>query len=351
MRILFIPPQKGSPSSRYRLTQFAPALAARGHTVEEYYIRPSRHWQSSQSNSLIRNLHNRFATILRLISVVRLWAIAPRYDVIMMNRDLVPETRIRFLEPILARRNPHLIFDIDDAIYLGKRKQKLQQILPHFAWIIAGNETIEKVLQPISHNISVWPSVVNTELYKPAIQRHPGVVRIGWTGSAGPRRDHLPQLRPIMCRLAQIEQFEFIVISDQDPQLAWPGVTTRFFPWTEETEVSTLQWLDIGVMPLFNREFDRAKCGMKAVQYMGIGIPAVVSPIGTNTSIVLDGQTGFHAHTDDEWVEKLLLLIRKPALREQMGRAAYTRVEQHYSINSLLPKMLDIFQQVSGNSK
>ena len=41
----------------------------------------------------------------------------------------------------------------------------------------------------------------------------------------------------------------------------------------------------------------RGTCGMKAIQYMGIGIPAVVSPVGANREIVTDGVTGFHAAT------------------------------------------------------
>ena len=85
---------------------------------------------------------------------------------------------------------------------------------------------------------------------------------------------------------------------------------------------------------------------MKAIQYMGIGIPAVVSPVGANREIVQDGMTGFHAATRAEWVEKLDLLLGDAELRRRLGAAARESVRALYSAESQAPRVAEILRQV-----
>jgi glycosyltransferase involved in cell wall biosynthesis len=87
---------------------------------------------------------------------------------------------------------------------------------------------------------------------------------------------------------------------------------------------------------------------MKAIQYMGIGIPAVVSPVGANREIVPDGITGFHAATAAEWVEKLDLLLNDSNLRQRLGHAARERVRSLYSAESQAPRVAEILRQVAS---
>ena len=90
--------------------------------------------------------------------------------------------------------------------------------------------------------------------------------------------------------------------------------------WRAKTEVDDLQPIDIGVMPLPEDKWSKGKCGAKALQFMGMGIPTVCSPVGVNTEIIQDDQNGFFASTEDEWVDKLSRLLRSAELRRQLGR-------------------------------
>jgi len=266
----------------------------------------------------------------------------------MMNRDIVPEVGVTFVEPWLARRNSRLIFDFDDSIHLGPRGVKLRHILPLFAWITPGNPYLAQFAHEIHKNVSIWPTVVNTGQYTPRTNRKPGPPRIGWSGSTSTARSCLPLLEKPLRELAQTEEFEFIIVCNSDPGIKWAPVKTRFIPWTQETEVSRLQELDMGLMPLRDEPFERGKCGLKAIQYMGVGLPALVSPVGINREIVHDGQTGFHCNNDAEWVNSTRQLLRNPDLRQRMGEAARLRALSRYSVDSLLPKMLHVFKQVAG---
>ena len=41
-------------------------------------------------------------------------------------------------------------------------------------------------------------------------------------------------------------------------------------------------------MPLENDIWSEGKCGFKCLQYMALGIPSIVSPVGVNNTIVND---------------------------------------------------------------
>ena len=79
---------------------------------------------------------------------------------------------------------------------------------------------------------------------------------------------------------------------------------------------------------------------------MALGIPTVCSPVGVNTSVIHDDQNGFIAGSEDEWVEKLSRLLRSAELRERLGRAGRTTVEQDYSAKTQAPKVHEVFRSV-----
>ena len=114
-----------------------------------------------------------------------------------------------------------------------------------------------------------------------------------------------------------------------------------------EREVDDLREFDIGIMPMPDREYERGKCGFKAIQYMAVGVPPVVSPVGVNREIVEHGRTGFLASTEDEWVECLGKLMEDPGLRERMGRRAAEEVRRRFSIERYAPMWVDLIEQAS----
>jgi glycosyltransferase involved in cell wall biosynthesis len=117
------------------------------------------------------------------------------------------------------------------------------------------------------------------------------------------------------------------------------GVDVECRPWRSDTEVEDLWCLDVGIMPLSDDAWARGKCAMKAIQYFGVGIPAVVSPVGANRDVVTDGVCGFHAAKEHDWVARLRDLLDHRELREQMGRQGRARVEAHYSAEVQAPRL------------
>jgi glycosyltransferase involved in cell wall biosynthesis len=61
-------------------------------------------------------------------------------------------------------------------------------------------------------------------------------------------------------------------------------------------------------------------------------LPVIASPVGANAEIVVDGVTGFHAESVEQWHIAIDRLSRDADLRASMGAAGRARVEQHYTI-------------------
>jgi glycosyltransferase involved in cell wall biosynthesis len=147
--------------------------------------------------------------------------------------------------------------------------------------------------------------------------------------------------RPLQ-QLARERRFRLLVIGVEDYQLE--GVHVECRAWRRDTEVEDLWPMDVGIMPLSDDPWARGKCAMKAIQYMGVGVPAVVSPVGANREVVADGLTGFHASSDEEWVRVLGRILDDANLRSRMGAEARRRVETRYSAEVQAPRVAELLR-------
>jgi glycosyltransferase involved in cell wall biosynthesis len=130
---------------------------------------------------------------------------------------------------------------------------------------------------------------------------------------------------------------------------AWPFPCEER-PWVEGREAAEIAGFDIGIMPLVDEPWSRGKCGFKLVQYLACGRPGVASPVGVNPAIVIDGETGLLASTEDEWVAALDRLIGDAALLERLGAAGRAHVEAHYALQRTAPLVADVLRRAAGGA-
>ena len=114
-------------------------------------------------------------------------------------------------------------------------------------------------------------------------------------------------------------------------------------PWSVATEITDLSKFDIGIMPLTNDEWAKGKCGFKALQYMALEIPTVVSHVGVNNKIIQHGINGFLAGEAD-WLDCLEKLILDKELRKKIGAAGRETVINYYSVRSNSSTFLSLFE-------
>ena len=103
-------------------------------------------------------------------------------------------------------------------------------------------------------------------------------------------------------------------------------------------------------MQLTDDEWARGKCGLKALQYMALGIPTVLSPVGVNRKIARDG-AAILAATSPEWATTLRALIDDEELRARVGGAGRVRVEREYSVEATLPLWEHALRDAAASAK
>jgi len=125
------------------------------------------------------------------------------------------------------------------------------------------------------------------------------------------------------------------------------GINVEAHAWSEEAEVRLLQQIDIGLYPLpLNDEWVLGKSGLKALQYMALGIPTIATNVGCNDRVIENEVSGYLVTSEEEWFEKLCFLITNPSERKRIGMNGRERVERLYSINANKEKYLSIIESV-----
>jgi glycosyltransferase involved in cell wall biosynthesis len=362
MRLLAIVPSiyDRNPSQRYRIEQWEPHLRRLG--VEITY-------QPFEDDELNRMLYQAGRLPQKASLIVKaIWRRAAglrnlkEFDAVYVLREaalLGPPV----FERLIARSGVPFIFDFDDAVferyispsngYLSYLKfpGKTKTICRQAAHVMAGNDYLATYARSVNQNVTVVPSTIDTDKYtiEPRPANDPPI--IGWTGSYSTVQ-HLLTLAGTLRRLAKTERFRLRVIGAPETDLAaLEGVDVELLTWRSETEVEDLRPFDIGVMPLPDDRWSRGKCALKALQYMALGVPAICSPVGVNSTIIRDGENGMLASTEDEWIEKLTALLRSPELRQRLGRAGRVTVETQYSPNSQAPRIFKIIESVIRRSR
>ncbi|MBI3500935.1 MAG: glycosyltransferase [Bacteroidetes bacterium] len=280
---------------------------------------------------------------------------AGNYDIIFIQREAFM-TGSTFFEKGLKKRKVKIVFDFDDAIWLPnvseenkkferlKNPEKTSEIISLSDLIIAGNNYLAEYAKQFNKNVYIIPTTIDTEYHKKQIVKKDERICIGWTGSHTTIQ-HFEHAVPMLKKLKEKygDKIYFKVIGDEN--YFNDELNIRGVKWSFPDEIEQLSEIDIGIMPLPDDEWAKGKCACKALQYMSLEIPSVMSAMGMNCEIVSEGVNGFLAKEDDEWLEKISLLAEDSELRKKIGADARKTVEANYSVNSQKEKYLDVLKK------
>ncbi len=360
MRVLAVVPSiyDTSPGQRFRIEQWEPILRENGVeiTYAPFETEELRSVLYSGGNILakiggvIRSMNRRSSELNSL----------NEFDLVYLFREaalLGPP----WFERKVGRSDIPMVFDFDDAIFFSYKSPsngylsylkfagKTAEICRLSTCVMAGNEFLAEYARPNNKNVTIIPTTIDTDKYD-FVKRtdEPEIVTIGWSGSFSTIQ-HLDTIRDVLQELAKTEQFRLLVIGT--PEYDLPGVNVEALQWRSETELDDLRKIDIGLMPLPDDNWSKGKCGLKALQYMALGVPSICSPVGVNSTIIKDSENGFLAESKEEWIEKIKQLIHSPELRRKLGRAGRETVEREYSAKVVAPKVLEVFRSAAKTSQ
>jgi glycosyltransferase involved in cell wall biosynthesis len=316
-----------------------------------------------ETDELRSVLHHGGSLFAKIAAVRRNFGLRREHIASLADFDLVYLFREAALlgppwfERKIARSGVPIVFDFDDAIfhnykspsngYLSYMKfpGKTAEICRLSSHIMVGNEYLADYARSQNRHVSIVPTTIDTDKY--GFKEKVGVpetITIGWSGSFSTIQ-HLDTIRDILSALAREEKFRLRVIGTSVYKIE--GVNTEAIEWRSDTELDDLRMIDIGLMPLPDDNWSKGKCGLKALQYMALGIPTICSPVGVNSTIIADGHNGFLAGSHQEWLDKLKMLLHSRELRQQIGRSGRRTVETAYSAKIVAPRVADVFRSVA----
>lgn len=356
-RILFVAAHRPdrSPSQRFRFEQYLSFLKENGFEYDFSWLISEKDDKRFYAPG---NLRTKLLILLKSWWKRRkdAWRAAD-YDIIFVQREAFMTGSTRF-EKKFAKSGAKLVFDFDDAIWnldtseankkfeWLKNPGKTAEIISMSHLVIAGNQYLASYAKRHNKNVVIVPTTIDTTEYRSvaldsARSDRSTPVCIGWSGSLTTIKHFefaVPFLREIKKKYG--DRVSIKVIGDATYSNEELGV--RAIAWKKEDEVKELSTFDIGIMPLPDDEWAKGKCGLKGLQYMALGIPTIMSPVGVNTEIIRDGENGMLATTTEEWVAKLEQLIESKELRANIGRTALHTVKQQYSVDAWKGKYLEL---------
>ena len=344
------------PTSRYRIFQYLPIFREQGIECLVHPLFDNTYWKIIEIPSSFLQMAAKIVYVIGRF-LRRGWDVLTigNVDLIVIEGQLFPYLPA-LVERILVRFRYRIIVEFDDAIYLTPgHRRKIPALMGMASGAIVGNDVLAQYARKYVSQVYVVPTVVDTQRFAPrqtgtqwiraTVETPLTVVWIGLACNLG----YLDIVAPALKELQDKGLIKFRVICSRPPR--WPGFAVEFRAWELEQEVGLLQDCHIGIMPLPDTEWARGKCALKLLQYMSVGMATVASPVGINREIISDGETGYLAVTEQDWRDRLARLCQDAVLREQMGRAARTVVEERYSLNVWGPRLAKQYQEIVAETR
>jgi len=253
------------------------------------------------------------------------------------------------------------VFDLDDAPFglpglhnMKRVEESIIRMIKNATAVVVGSQKLLEYAQQYQKQSFYIPSSIKLEEYYPSkAKTSKSSICLGWIGHGKVyRNDLITILQEPLREVASRYKVRLKLIGASRQQELYqafsniPGLKTIFIDsldWANQSEIyREMMDIDIGLYPLIANEYNSYKCGFKALEYMALGLPVVISPVGANRFVVSDTIDGYHARIKEEWVIALSSLIEDQSLRIKMGQSGRHKVETYYNISESAKKIASI---------
>ncbi|MGF2684933.1 glycosyltransferase family 4 protein [Marinobacter sp. DUT-3] len=333
-------------SSRVRFLQYLPYFQSKGI---EFKVKPLL------SDAYLKALYtggSLWREVLKgYISRIMVLLTAWRFDVIIIEKELFP-----FMPAIAERclklaRVPYVV-DYDDALFhrydchtnrlvrllLG---HKIDLVMRHASCVTTGNQYLaDRAKKSGARKVEIIPTVVDADRYQSRPLSDTELLTVGWIGTPQTSQ-YLKPLLKVFASLKQEFPVRFVAVGANPKDFG--NTPVEAWPWSEDSEVKSVQQFDIGIMPLVDSPWERGKCGYKLIQYLACGVPVVASSVGVNREIVKEDENGKLVENVEQWHQALskMLKVGRPRL-EEMGQVGREMVVDWYSLQAQAPRLVAV---------
>lgn len=232
----------------------------------------------------------------------------------------------------------HKQFSLSDAVICSTEflKENLERMFP--------GKPVHVI--PNSIDFAVWDNLKTTEV----LEKKPGMIRIIYSG-CGNHSGDLETIKPVLLALLdEYENLEIVMIQKfkcfedvKHPRFIQMGRWSAIHQFP-----SFLKSLDgdIGIAPLRDNDFNRAKSNLRWLEYSALKIPTVASPIRPFKDSISHNSNGLLCATKRDWFEALQVLIEDKQTRQRLGETAYGDVKERFNMDKIALKYADTLKEI-----
>jgi glycosyltransferase involved in cell wall biosynthesis len=204
------------------------------------------------------------------------------------------------------------------------------------AWVHAvqtSTETLARDFRRSNPEVAVFPNAVFELGPEPQAPR-PRRVFYGALSRGDEARRVAASLAPFTREFPDVE---FTVVGDREVFDALPARAKTLLPlMSYEAYLARLGACAVSLSPLADLAWRDTKSDAKYLDAARCGVVTIASPTVYAQTIV-QGETGFLAHTLEDWPARLLELFRDPQLMARIGRAAWADVRENWMFAAQVP--------------
>lgn len=333
----------------------------------------SRSWQTRIRNKVVIN---QLENILR-VAHVSVWQITANRDVLAFLRCARDLMNGQWMQATGTRRK--IVTEIDDDFFdipaynvashpyhpASELEWVAQQQIELSDALICSTQFLKEKLSamfpgkpiylvPNSIDFDIWDNLKPEDALPP---KEEGMIRIGYTGCSNHRGDLEMIREPMEAILREFPNVQFVVTpqpSKEGVTLGWGGLSNiaMIGGWAliDKYPAFLAGWgLDIGIAPLRDSNFNRAKSNLRWLEYSALKIPTVASRVYPFRHSINDGEDGLICNTSQEWYDNLKSLVLDHGRRRELGDRAYVRVKRDYSMAETARKYHEILQRITSH--
>ena len=281
-------------------------------------------------NSTVAYLGGTALDYIRLVEASYFLYKSKAFDVTWICRSL-----LSFENRVDARTN-NIVYDFDDAVWLGEANHCFANYCRRALAVFAGNSFLANAASAYSKKVVIVPTSVETNRYR-KMTTTGSKFTVGWIGGSGGFAYIQGIEKDLKAFFTRNHDARLLIVSDRYPK-ELTSLTNHidFKEWNIGSDVSDINEFHVGIMPLYDTDGEKGKCSLKMLQYMACEVPVVVSAVGMNNEVMAFGNQygsfGLSVSFSSDWVGALQYYHGlSQSSREKEGAAGRQVVTNHFS--------------------
>ena len=227
------------------------------------------------------------------------------------------------LKLLLRFRSNNTLYDTDDADYIRYKGKNIYHFATNCSACIVGSDFLRDHFLEKNDNVFKLTSPVLVHDKRKANKKS-SFIHLGWVGDFGVNEGELshfchkrsfthlilPALQATNANLRltimgirnprDAEEIRSAFRGRENIELEFP----ENIDWMNESEIyARISEFDVGLSPLVNHDFNKAKSAFKVKQYLSCGVPVLASPVGENRVFVNSAENGFLCDNSDVFLK------------------------------------------------